>query len=112
MNVLKVLLVLVAIWVVLGVIGLIVKGLFWLFVLALIAFGVTLATSASRRDATVRPQQPGQSLRAPLTEPAAGPQRAAASPYPVSSARVRASSSCTSGTTRSSAITPTTTLPP
>ena len=49
MNVVKVVLVLLAIWVVLGIVGLIVKGLFWLSVLALIAFGLTLATSARRR---------------------------------------------------------------
>jgi hypothetical protein len=49
MSVLKVVLVLVAIWIALGVVGLIVKGLFWLFVIALIAFGFTLAGSAKRR---------------------------------------------------------------
>lgn len=49
MNVVKVVLVLLAIWVALGIVGLIVKGLFWLFVLALIAFGFTLATSSLRR---------------------------------------------------------------
>jgi hypothetical protein len=49
MNVVKVVLVLLAIWVALGIVGLIVKGLFWLFVLALIAFGFTLATSSRQR---------------------------------------------------------------
>lgn len=47
-RVVKVALVLLAIWVALGVIGFIVKGLFWLFVLACIAFGFTLAGSARR----------------------------------------------------------------
>lgn len=49
MSVLKVVLVLVAIWIALAVVGLVVKGLFWLFVIALIAFGFTLAGSAKRR---------------------------------------------------------------
>ena len=49
MSVVKVLLVLLAIWVVLGIIGLIVKGLFWLFVIALVAFGFTLAGGMKRR---------------------------------------------------------------
>ncbi len=49
MSVVKVLLVLLAIWVVLGVIGLIVKALFWLFVIALVGAGATLALSAQRR---------------------------------------------------------------
>jgi hypothetical protein len=48
MSVVKVLLVLLAIWVALGVVGFIIKGLFWLFVLACIAFGFTLAGSARR----------------------------------------------------------------
>lgn len=45
----KVLLALVAIWVALGIVGLLIKGLFWLFVIALVAFGFTLARSATRR---------------------------------------------------------------
>ena len=47
-SVVKVALVLLAIWVALGIIGFIVKGLFWLFVIACIAFGFTLAGSARR----------------------------------------------------------------
>lgn len=54
MTVGKVLLALLAIWVLLGIIGFIVKGLFWLFVLALVAFGFTLAGSARRRGLTGR----------------------------------------------------------
>jgi hypothetical protein len=50
----KVVLALIAIWVLLGVIGLIIKGLFWLFVIALVAFGFTLAGSARRRGLTRR----------------------------------------------------------
>jgi hypothetical protein len=49
MSVLKVLGVLVALWILLGIIGFIIKGLFWLFVIACIALGFTLATSAARR---------------------------------------------------------------
>lgn len=49
MTVTKVVLVLLAIWIALGIIGFIIKGLFFLFVIALIAFGITLATSARRR---------------------------------------------------------------
>jgi len=54
MSVLKVLLVLIAIWIVLGVVGLIIKGLFWLFVIALVAFGLTLALGSQRRRLTRR----------------------------------------------------------
>jgi hypothetical protein len=54
MTVGKVLLALLAIWVLLGIIGFIIKGLFWLFVIALIAFGFTLAGSARRRSITRR----------------------------------------------------------
>lgn len=49
MTVTKVVLVLLAIWIAMGIIGFIIKGLFWLFVIALIAFGFTLAGSAGRR---------------------------------------------------------------
>jgi hypothetical protein len=44
----KVLLALLAIWVAIAVIGVIIKGLFWLFVIGLVLFGFTLATSARR----------------------------------------------------------------
>ncbi|HEV7206958.1 MAG TPA: hypothetical protein VGN18_20320 [Jatrophihabitans sp.] len=44
----KVVLALLAIWILLGIMGLIIKGLFWLFVIALVAFGFTLAGSARR----------------------------------------------------------------
>ncbi len=46
--VVKVFLVLVAVWVAMGVIGFVIRGLFWLFVIALIAFGFTLAGGARR----------------------------------------------------------------
>jgi hypothetical protein len=49
MSVVKVVLVLAAIWVALGIVGLIIKGLFWLFVIACVALGFTLASSAGRR---------------------------------------------------------------
>ncbi|MEO8888605.1 MAG: hypothetical protein ABI301_05480 [Jatrophihabitantaceae bacterium] len=49
MSVVKVVLVLLAIWIAIGVVGFIIKGLFWLFVIACIAFGFTLAGSAKRR---------------------------------------------------------------
>ncbi len=49
MSAVKVVLVLVAIWIALGVVGFIIKGLFWLFVIACVAFGFTLAGSARRR---------------------------------------------------------------
>lgn len=43
MTIGRVLLVLLAIWVALAVIGLVIKALFWLFVIALVLFGITLA---------------------------------------------------------------------
>lgn len=43
MTIGRVLLVLLAIWVALALIGLLIKALFWLFVIALVLFGVTLA---------------------------------------------------------------------
>jgi hypothetical protein len=49
MSVAKVLLVLLAIWVFIGIVGLIVKGLFFLFVLGCIAFGVTALVGGARR---------------------------------------------------------------
>jgi len=49
MSVVKVLLVLLAIWVVLSLIGLIIKGLFWLFVLGCIAFAVTSSGGGAHR---------------------------------------------------------------
>jgi hypothetical protein len=49
-SVAKVVLVLLALWVFIGILGLIIKGLFWLFILGCVAFGVTaLAGSARRR---------------------------------------------------------------
>jgi hypothetical protein len=48
-SVAKVLLVLLALWVFIGILGLIIKGLFWLFVLGCIAFGVTALTGGARR---------------------------------------------------------------
>ncbi|MCW2594794.1 MAG: hypothetical protein JWP39_682, partial [Jatrophihabitans sp.] len=49
MTVTKVVLALLAIWIAMGIIGFIIKGLFWLFVVALVLFGFTLASSARRR---------------------------------------------------------------
>jgi hypothetical protein len=49
MTVAKVLLALLAVWVLIAVVGILIKGLFWLFVLGCIAFGFTLAGSAGRR---------------------------------------------------------------
>lgn len=43
---LLILLLLVVAWIVLGVIGFIVKGLFWLFVIACVLFVITLIVSA------------------------------------------------------------------
>lgn len=43
------LLALVIIWIVLGIIGFVVHGLFWLFVIACVLFLVTLAAGAFRR---------------------------------------------------------------
>jgi hypothetical protein len=41
-------LLLVLVWVVLGLIGFVVKGLFWLFIIACVLFLVTLAFGATR----------------------------------------------------------------
>lgn len=49
MTVGKVLLALLGIWILMGVVGFIIKGLFWLFILACVAFGFTVAVSARRR---------------------------------------------------------------
>ena len=49
MTVGKVLLVLLGIWILVGVIGILIKGLFFLFVIALVALGFTLATEGRRR---------------------------------------------------------------
>ena len=49
MSIVKVLLVLLALWVVIGVLGLIIKGLFWLFVLGCVAFAVTSLVGAAQR---------------------------------------------------------------
>lgn len=49
MSAVKVVLVLLAIWIAIGVIGLLIKGLFWLFLIGCIAFGVTAIGSARRR---------------------------------------------------------------
>jgi hypothetical protein len=46
--VLAFILLLVLVWVVLGLIGFVVKGLFWLFVIACVLFLVTLVFGASR----------------------------------------------------------------
>jgi len=54
MTVVKVLLVLLAIWIVLSVIGLIIKGLLWLFFLGLIAFIATALYGAVRRGSLGR----------------------------------------------------------
>lgn len=43
---LMLLLLLVAAWIVIGVIGFIVKGLFWLFIIACVAFAITLLIGA------------------------------------------------------------------
>lgn len=48
MTVGRILLVLLAIWIALAIIGFVLKGLFWLGVIALVAFGITLATSGRR----------------------------------------------------------------
>ena len=44
----KVLLALLVIWVAFAVIGVVIKGLFWLFVIGLIFFLITLVTSRRR----------------------------------------------------------------
>lgn len=54
MSVLKVVGVLVVLWIAIGLIGFIIKGLFWLFVIACVALGFTLAGSAARRRLTRR----------------------------------------------------------
>ncbi len=48
MSVLKVLAVLLAIWIAIAVIGVIIKGLFYLFVIGLVLFGITAAIGAQR----------------------------------------------------------------
>ena len=53
MSVVKVLLVLLAVWVLLGVLGLIIKGLFWLFVLACVAFTLTSIAGGKRHRAMI-----------------------------------------------------------
>ncbi|WP_375477822.1 hypothetical protein [uncultured Jatrophihabitans sp.] len=45
----KVLAALVLLWIAIGVVGFIIKGLFWLFVLACVALGFTLAGTAGGR---------------------------------------------------------------
>jgi hypothetical protein len=47
-SVLKVLLVLLGIWIAIAIIGVIIKGLFYLFVIGLVLFGVTAAIGAGR----------------------------------------------------------------
>jgi hypothetical protein len=42
------LLILVVAWIALGVIGFVIKGLFWLFIIACVLFGVTLLVSGYR----------------------------------------------------------------
>ena len=49
MSVAKVLLALLAVWILIGIVGFIVKGLFWLFVLACVAFTVTSIAGSARR---------------------------------------------------------------
>jgi len=50
MSVVKVLLILLAVWVVIAFLGLIIKGLLWLFILGCVAFTLTsLAGAAHRR---------------------------------------------------------------
>jgi hypothetical protein len=53
-SILKVVLVLLAIWVAIGIAGFIIKGLFFLFVIALVLFGITLALGAGRGRLTRR----------------------------------------------------------
>jgi hypothetical protein len=48
-TVAKVVLALLAIWIVVGVLGFIIKGLFWLFILGCVAFTVTSIAGAARR---------------------------------------------------------------
>ncbi len=47
-------LLLVLVWVVLGLIGFVVKGLFWLFLVACVLFVITLIFGASRGRRTSR----------------------------------------------------------
>ncbi len=53
MSVVKVLLILLAVWVLIGLLGLVIKGLFWLFVLGCVAFTVTSIVGALRRKGIV-----------------------------------------------------------
>ena len=48
MSIVKVLLVLIGIWIAIAVIGVVIKGLFYLFVIGLVLFGITLAVGAQR----------------------------------------------------------------
>lgn len=45
----KVVIALVAIWIAMGLVGILIRGLFFLFVIALVLFGFTLATEGRRR---------------------------------------------------------------
>jgi len=54
MSVLKVVLVLLAIWIAIGIVGFIIKGLFFLFVIALVLGAVTLAVGSKRGRLTRR----------------------------------------------------------
>ena len=54
MSVGKILLALVAVWVAFAVIGSIVKGLFFLFVIGLVLLGGTLAVGAAKRNGVMR----------------------------------------------------------
>jgi hypothetical protein len=47
--VLTLLLFLILVWVVLGIIGFVVKGLFWLFVIACVLFAITVLGDVFRR---------------------------------------------------------------
>ena len=49
MTMLAFLLFLVLVWVVLGIIGFVVKGLFWLFVIACVLFVITILGDVFRR---------------------------------------------------------------
>ena len=48
---------LVVIWLAISIIGVVVKGLFWLFVLALLLAGATLALSWSKRGRKELPRR-------------------------------------------------------
>jgi uncharacterized membrane protein YesL len=54
MSVVKILLVLLAAWVVIAVLGLIIKGLLWLFILGCVAFTLTSLATAMRRRSVSR----------------------------------------------------------